>query len=195
MCTCFTHAVIGLVAGNAAFPRHTLPKRFWWLAMACSAEPDIDAGLHAYGVKYGDLWGHRGMAHSLFFAVIVGLIVVTLAFRRRYPTGTKMWWALLIFFTCITASHGILDMFTNGGLGIAVFSPFDTTRYFMPWQPLPVPNMGVSLLFTRYMGWVLLNEFIFVVLPVVLVGLGIRLVRRSHHVPLEGSSLSSASMR
>jgi inner membrane protein len=35
-----------------------------------------------------------------------------------------------------TASHGILDAFTNGGLGVAFFAPFDKTRYFFPVTPM-----------------------------------------------------------
>jgi hypothetical protein len=34
-----------------------------------------------------------------------------------------------------TASHGVLDATTNGGLGVAFFSPFDNRRYFLPWRP------------------------------------------------------------
>jgi hypothetical protein len=31
-----------------------------------------------------------------------------------------------------TAGHGLLDAMTNGGLGLAFFSPFDNHRYFLP---------------------------------------------------------------
>ena len=33
-----------------------------------------------------------------------------------------------------TASHGVLDALTDGGLGVAFFSPFDQTRYFFPFR-------------------------------------------------------------
>ena len=82
MPTAFTHAFIALAGGKACFAR-PMPWKFWGLAMACSAGPDLDAGLHAYGVQYEDLWGHRGMMHSLLFALIVAVIIVSWAFRRE----------------------------------------------------------------------------------------------------------------
>jgi inner membrane protein len=38
----------------------------------------------------------------------------------------------------------LLDMLTNGGLGIAVFSPFSRERFFFPVQPIPVSPIGLS---------------------------------------------------
>lgn len=35
-------------------------------------------------------------------------------------------------FLCLM-SHRILDAFTNGGLEIGFFIPFDNARYFFPW--------------------------------------------------------------
>jgi hypothetical protein len=35
---------------------------------------------------------------------------------------------------------------TDGGLGCALFWPFDTTRYFAPWRPIPVSPIGLDLL-------------------------------------------------
>jgi len=36
---------------------------------------------------------------------------------------------------------------TNGGLGIAFFSPFDPARYFLPWRPILVSPIGASVFF------------------------------------------------
>ena len=43
-------------------------------------------------------------------------------------------------------SHALLDIFTNGGLGCALFWPFDLTRYFAPWTPIPVSPIGLGYL-------------------------------------------------
>jgi len=32
---------------------------------------------------------------------------------------------------------------TDGGMGVAFFSPFDTTRYFLPWRPILVSPISV----------------------------------------------------
>jgi inner membrane protein len=62
------------------------------------------------------------------------------------------WWLYTLLFARATASHGILDAFTNGGLGVAFFSPFNPTRYFFPVRPIPVsPMSGAALLTSR--GW------------------------------------------
>ena len=51
-----------------------------------------------------------------------------------------MVWGYL--FLC-TLSHGVLDAATNGGLGIAFFSPLSNSRYFWPWRPIAVSPIGI----------------------------------------------------
>jgi len=155
-----------------------MPWTFWPMAIACSVLPDLDVGLHAYGVKYGDPWGHRGMTHSLAFAAVLSLIVVMWVFRNHAKRFSRRWWALVTFFFLITASHGFLDAFTDGGLGIAFFAPFDNTRYFMPWTPLNVSPLGVDDVFTSYFAQVLLDELLWVWLPTLAITTPIILWRR-----------------
>ena len=59
----------------------------------------------------------------------------------------------------------MLDMFTDGGLGIALFSPFDTTRYFFPWRPLRVSPIGIGRLFSVSANAALISEIIWIWLP------------------------------
>ncbi|NIM77978.1 MAG: hypothetical protein GTO20_04240 [Candidatus Aminicenantes bacterium] len=56
----------------------------------------------------------------------------------------------MLYFFLLTASHGVLDAFTNGGLGIALLSPFDTTRHFSPWQPIEVAPIGIWAFFSDW---------------------------------------------
>jgi inner membrane protein len=44
----------------------------------------------------------------------------------------------------VLASHPLLDTLTDGGLGCALLWPFDHTRYFAPWTPIPVSPIGLS---------------------------------------------------
>lgn len=37
------------------------------MGVVCSMIPDLDVIGLAFGVRYGDPWGHRGMTHSIFF--------------------------------------------------------------------------------------------------------------------------------
>ena len=179
MATAITHAFVALAMGKASF-RRPMPMKFWLLSMACAAGPDLDVGLHSYGVHYEDLWGHRGMTHSLLFALIVAIIIVSWLFRKpdEAPWPSRRWWLLTLFFVAVTASHGIIDAFTNGGLGIAFFAPFDDTRYFFPWQPIEVAPLGLTLMFTRE-GWtVIRSELLWVWLPVAVLAAMILLLRR-----------------
>ena len=164
MATAFTHAFVAVAFGRAAFPRN-MPWTFWPIAMACSALPDLDVARHTYGVKYGDPWGHRGLTHSLAFAAVLSLTVVSWVYRNHARRFSHRWWALLTFFFLITASHGFLDAFTDGGHGVAFFAPFDNTRYFMLWRPLYVSPLGVHDVFTPYFADVMLSELLWVWLP------------------------------
>lgn len=177
VCTAFTHAFVAVAVGRAWYPGD-LPSKCWILALLSSAGPDLDVGLHSYGVAYEDLWGHRGMTHSIFFAAMLAFVVVMWLFRNDCRFLSRRWWSLITFFFFVTASHGFIDAFTDGGLGIAFLSPFDQSRYFMPWTPIPVPNFGLANLFTRYGAHVLLSEVLYVWLPVGTISLMVYLLRR-----------------
>jgi inner membrane protein len=111
---------------------------------ALSFLPDADVISFQFGVRYADEWGHRGASHSLMFAVAVGVAVGLLAplFKRSVLRTT-------IFAILVIASHPLLDTLTNGGLGIALFWPFDHARYFAPLRPLPVSPIGLGF-FSMY---------------------------------------------
>jgi inner membrane protein len=58
----------------------------------------------------------------------------------------------------------VLDAMTDGGLGVAFFSPFENSRYFLPWTPLQVSPIGRGF-FSGEGVEVLLNEALWVGLP------------------------------
>ena len=117
------------------------------------------------------------MTHSIVFALVLSLVVVAGLFRDVAPRFSRRWWGLVLFFFAITASHGFMDAFTDGGLGIAFYAPFSNERYFMPWQPLAVSYFGIQSVFTAYGAHVLFRELVFVVIPVGLVSAVVYLVR------------------
>ncbi len=127
--------------------------------------PDIDSiGFHM-GVPYGALWGHRGMTHSLLFAALVAVFVAATLQRRDRSHPQNYWKTVLLLFT-ITASHGALDAMTNGGLGVAFFSPYNPHRYFFPWRPIPVSPIGVGVFFSARGMHILWAEVLEVWVPV-----------------------------
>lgn len=163
MASIVTHAVVGIAAGNV-FPVKELPKRFWVLSIICSCLPDADSIGFSYGVPYGHFFGHRGFFHSLFFAFVLALVVVSIFFYKK-KFFSKQWFSFVLYFFLLTASHGILDAFTSGGLGIALLSPFDPTRYFFPWQPIQVAPIGIKPFFSAWGVRVLVSEFFWVWIP------------------------------
>jgi inner membrane protein len=106
------------------------------------------------------------MTHSLLFAGMLGVIAATSLDGSR---GQVLWNSFLLF--VITASHGLLDAMTNGGLGIAFLSPFDTTRYFLSWRPIQVSPIGLGWFFSARGLSILLNEALYTWVPATIVGL------------------------
>jgi inner membrane protein len=161
MASLFTHAFVGTALGANGVPEWRKDWRFWGLIIVCSILPDIDSiGFHL-GIPYSSFWGHRGITHSLTFAAILAICVVT-GFSRAFRRPWRL--ALLLFL--VTATHGILDAMTDGGLGIAFFSPFDLQRYFLPWRPIHVSPIGIGRFFSARGLRILWSEILWVWLPI-----------------------------
>jgi len=129
-----------------------------------------------FGIRYGDFWGHRGFSHSLSFAALLASIVMLTGFRQVAPGLSRL--PLWIYFFLATASHGFLDAMTDGGLGVAFFSPFDNHRYFLPWTPIRVSPIGVGRFFTDRGLVALQSEFLWIWVPAAVLALSAWLVRR-----------------
>lgn len=175
MCTVWTHAFVGLALGRLQTTR-PMPARYWLLSGLLAAAPDLDAVGFWFGVPYESLLGHRGLTHSIPFAAFIASLVVLLAFRDPQPISRWRVWLQLFL---ATASHGLFDMLTDGGLGIALWSPFITDRLFFPWTPIEVAPLYPSDFFSHW-GWqVVCNEAVWVMLPVIGVAGAVELVRNT----------------
>ena len=138
------HLAVGMAAARiygAQRPgrRASLAAILFWSAI--SFLPDADVVGFGLGVRYEDEWGHRGATHSLLFSVAIGAaigIAAPLLGRSRCRTG--------LIASLVLVSHALLDTLTNGGLGCALLWPFDSSRYFAPWTPIPVSPIGLSFL-------------------------------------------------
>ena len=166
----FSHAVAALGIGTVFFGRQA-PARVWTLGALCAALPDADVIGFRFGVRYGDLLGHRGLTHSLAFAAVLATLAAPLARSRNGPGLGKLWPYLFL----ATASHGLLDAMTDGGLGVAFFAPFERARYFFSFRPIAVSPIGVGAFFSQR-GWeVMQSELLWVWLP----SLGLAMIARS----------------
>lgn len=174
MASAFSHAFVALTVGKLS-DSPLMDRRALLLGVACSVLPDIDVVGFGYGIQYGDLWGHRGLTHSLPFAALLSALLVALCYRRE--SGAAMAGMGLYFFTC-AASHGILDAMTDGGLGVAFFSPFDTTRYFFTVRPVAVSPIGIHEFFGEEAVRILASEVKWIWLPVSMAFVGGRMLKQ-----------------
>ena len=164
MASAFGHLAVAYAMGktlNSSWPT----QRFWVLTVLCCLLPDVDVLGFTLGVPYEHALGHRGITHSIAFAILVGIMVPKLAVPA-IPCWSRRYGVLVIYFGLVTMSHGLLDAFTDGGLGIAFFAPFDSTRYFFPWRPIAVSPIGISEFFSLGGLRVLLIEGIWIGIPV-----------------------------
>lgn len=145
-------------------------------ALGCACVPDLDVIAFAFGIPYEHPFGHRGISHSLAFAVLLG-VGGTLWLSRRLTLTGKARAQLFLLLTLATGSHGVFDAMTNGGLGIAFFAPFDNGRYFLPWRPLVVPPIGILPMFSNWGLAVVVSELLYIGVPSAALVLAARLAR------------------
>jgi inner membrane protein len=141
------HVALGLAAARGfsdSLGRRTALVPLMIALSALSLLPDADVVAFRLGIPYAAPFGHRGASHSLAFAVLVAMVATVLA-RPLRLSGWRV--AALVF--AIVASHPLLDVLTDGGLGCALLFPFSNERFFAPWRPIPVAPIGRRLLSDR----------------------------------------------
>jgi inner membrane protein len=177
MPTLITHAIIGgsaaiALASNSSWDR-TTKYEIAFLSVLCSVIPDADVSAFALDIPYGHTFGHRGFFHSLLFALLLGLATSCL-FPRQAPVLSRRWFLLAAYFCTLSCSHGLLDACTQGGLGVALLSPFDTTRYRFSYAPFTAAPLSLHQMFTPWGARVLRMELVLLWVPALLVVLWCR---------------------
>jgi inner membrane protein len=161
MASAFSHAIFAVAIGSAL----EMPPSACVLGAALSVVPDLDVIGFRFGINGAGPLGHRGFTHSLLFAGLVATAVV-LAYGDRWSIARshrrRVLWLYLFL---ATASHGVLDGFTNGGLGVAFYAPFDNARYFFPVRLLRVSPVVAQTLFTPESVVVTPSELVWVWIP------------------------------
>jgi inner membrane protein len=158
----FTHAVASIALGRA-YTTRSVPVRFWVLSSLCAAAPDIDVLANRFGYDHTTMLGHRGLTHSILFAIVLSGLVVLLFFRKPVE-GMMSRLALFAFFFAATASHSVLDAMVDGTLGVALLAPFNPGRFFLPWRPIVSSPIGLAF-FSSAGAATLLNEIVWVWVP------------------------------
>ena len=164
MPTIFSHAVVGAVASRFIAVPSVSPRRLAVWSALCALLPDLDV----LGIPGVDLWNnafaHRGLTHSLAFALLTGIVVATVLTR---PAHTRRVWLLLCaYFSSVTLSHALLDMLTDGGPGVQLLAPFSDAEFFFPWRPIEVSPLGARFFSAR--AWaVIASELLWIGLPLI----------------------------
>lgn len=159
-------------------PSPRVPPRYWITAALVATIPDVDILFVLLGAQYRGMWGHRGITHSLLFAV-ASAGIGTLWVRRRDPSipAGRIFGILL----AAAASHGFLDAAMASGLGVATLAPFSAARYTFAWRPIRVPapvenpwlNLGGIRVTASEILWLWLPALV-----LILLGLRLRFPRR-----------------
>lgn len=165
MASPIAHAVVALTIGRF-WPSSAWPLHLWLLGVVCAEVPDLDTVGFWLGVPYGHLLGHRGVTHPILFAVLFSWVVARLVSGTGDNHCHRQLWG---YFVLATLSHGFLDALTDGGLGVAFFSPFDQTRYFFPIRPIIVTPLELSLVLGPVGAAVLVSEVVWIWLPCTLI--------------------------
>ena len=175
----FTHAVAAAALGAVMVPGH---GRVIALGAACAVLPDADVVAFFLDVPYRGMLGHRGLSHSIPFAAALAVVLTWLArgqilrcackrttqdlTPRRSSPGAGRFGAFLFL---ATASHGVLDALTDGGLGVAFLAPLSDARSFFPWRPIAVSPISARRFFSSEGLPVIASEIVVVWIPAALV--------------------------
>ena len=163
-----THPAIPLAIG-LGLGSGVVSRRLLVAGIAAAVVPDLDVYLE----RFMSAIGHRGITHTLVFALACGVLAAVFARMLDARPLTAF-----LFIVVATASHPLLDAFTNGGAGIPFLWPFTHERWFMPVQPIEVSPLGIAPFFSMRGIEVLASELVWVWVPAAVVGASLRAWRR-----------------
>lgn len=176
LATVITHAIAASALATVA-PKELSRARLVIVLGVLAMIPDLDViGFH-YGILYADALGHRGFTHSILFATIAAVVTPFIAFSKLRVLR-RPWWIVVGLAFIATLSHGVIDSFSDAGLGVGFFIPFDDTRFFAPWRPLATSPLSISAFINGPAARILMNEFYWVGIPLAGLFGGLYLIRR-----------------
>ncbi|MEO8153917.1 MAG: metal-dependent hydrolase [Rhizobacter sp.] len=177
MPTILSHAAVPLAMGLGLGDR-VISRPLLAVGILASVLPDLDVVAFRFHVAYSNTLGHRGASHSLAFALLLALLAMACArWLRTTPRSA------FAFVGASAASHGLLDMLTNGGLGVALWWPLSPQRFFAPWQGIEASPLSLQRVFSAR-GWaVFQSELLWVWLPAAACSLILWALQRAYLKP------------
>jgi len=172
MPTIISHLAVPLAAG-LGLGRRIVPTPLLVGGVVASMLPDLDVVGFKLGIAYASELGHRGFSHSLVFALAVALLAVPILRRFQVNWAASFWFVLFA-----VVSHDLLDAFTTGGKGVALFWPFSGSRFFAPYQVIEVSPISIACFMSERGVAVLLSELRWVWIPSIALGAALWCCRR-----------------
>ena len=154
-----THPAVPLALSVFVPPESASPPLLV-AASLCSMIPDLDVVGFKLGVRYEDMFGHRGVTHSIAFSIALAAAVTASFFSDEADQAV-----IFLFLLLSTLSHPLLDALTDGGLGVGFFAPFSNRRYFFPFRPIKVSPIGLHAVWSVRMVETLRSELRWVWFP------------------------------
>lgn len=119
-----THIVLGAAIGEIVLAKK-LGKKAMFMGALADTIPDFDMIMNYISSPVDALVIHRGITHSILFALLAPIPLAFLFQKISNKSGTTFKeWFLLFFFGFIT--HNLLDAMTAYGTGL--FEPFSRIR-------------------------------------------------------------------
>lgn len=141
-----TQGLLGAAVAQAGFGKKLGPRAMLVGAL-CGVLPDLDVVSGAFG-PWASMIHHRGITHSVFFAMAAAPLIGWVAWRASKRKGDVTTWAHLAFWSVVT--HPLLDLFTS--YGTQLFAPFSDKRFAIDAIPIVDPIYSVPLLFALLVG-------------------------------------------
>jgi inner membrane protein len=135
-----THITLGACTGELLLGKKLGKKAMLFGAITANI-PDVDTipGLFMRGDEA--LLFHRSITHSLFFALLFGLLLAFVAKKAKLNAG---YWQVAFFFCFELALHDLLDTCTSYGTGL--LEPFSHHRFSFHLLYVVDPLFTISLL-------------------------------------------------
>ncbi|HTM49823.1 MAG TPA: metal-dependent hydrolase [Bryobacteraceae bacterium] len=184
MASAITHFIVGASLALPALESRPLLNALpgWRIPVSAglfAVAADLDTFvMGALRIPYDSFFGHRGFFHSPFFLALffTGMAAIAARGHRRSAVPLAALW------TGCAVTHPLLDMLTDGGLGVMLLFPFSEERLFFPFTPIHVSPFGI-LQFFRRAGYILASEAPFCAAALFLGSAGLlarrRVVRRN----------------
>ena len=80
MCSILTHPAVP-IAVSFFLPQSAASPKLILIGVICSIIPDLDVVGFQFGVRYGDMLGHRGFSHSIICAASLVALLTFALFR------------------------------------------------------------------------------------------------------------------